>query len=312
MSFPFSCPHCELETLVDDDFAGQTGPCAACGKSITVPFLNADQGLADDEVVVGIASRGRKSTFTIVTIVVAAMVSGIMVVGTLMALLFPAVGAVRSAAHRHSCDTNLERIGHALQAYEAEHGTLPPAYIPDENGRPMHSWRVLILPYLDEHTLYSSYDFNQPWDSPQNQALVRKMPSVFACPADPDAKNAFETSYLVVRGAGTMFPGAKPVGTRQAGDELTTTILVAEAPVSGISWLDPRDLFQAEMQFVVNGGFGTEIGSHHEGGANVLMADGMVRFLRDTTAADLIQGMTTASGQEPIPFEVLNDGTDDY
>ena len=187
MPIPFACPNCDLETLVDDEYAGQNGPCASCGKSIVVPYLPPGQPLAEDEVVVGIASRGRQSAWVIGAVVVAALFSGVAMIGIMLALLFPALSTVRAVSQKHSCDSNLTRIGLALQAYETEHGTLPPAYIPGKDGKPMHSWRVLLLPYLEQHGLYNQYDFNAPWDSPQNQALAAKMPAVYACPADADA-----------------------------------------------------------------------------------------------------------------------------
>ena len=312
MPIPFACPHCDLETLVDDEFAGQAGPCASCGKSIAVPYLPLGEPLAEDEVVVGIDSRGRKSIWVIGAVVVAAVFSGVAMIGVMMALLFPAVSTVRAVSQKHACDSNLARIGLALQAYETEHGTLPPAYIADKDGKPMHSWRVLLLPYLEQHSLYHQYDFNSPWDSAQNQALAAKMPAVYACPADSDAGPSDETSYLVVTGAGTLFPGAKPASTSQVRDDLASTIAVVEAPVSGVNWLNPKDLKVDNMLFEINGGFGREVGSFHEGGAHVLMADGTVRFLSDMTPADFVQGMTSRNGNEPIPLDVLEESMNVY
>ena len=68
----------------------------------------------------------------------------------------------------------------AVAMYEEANGPLPP-FVPDENGKPMHSWRVVVLPYAEEVVLYEEYDFSKPWDSPENMAL--EMPNWFACPA---------------------------------------------------------------------------------------------------------------------------------
>ena len=119
--------------------------------------------------------------------------------------------------------------------------------------------------------------------------------------------SADETSYLVISGVGTLFPDAKAARTSQVGDDLASTIAVVEAPVSGINWLNPKDLRVADMLFEINGGFGKEIGSFHKGGAHVLMADGTVRFLDEMTPSDFVQGMTSSSGEEPIPQEILDE-----
>ena len=305
MPIPFACPYCAEETLVEDEFAGQSGPCVTCGKRITVPFVSDGQRFSAGETVTGIPHKGNPTARSILLIVVGAVLATVSMLSAVVLLLFPAVGAARSLAHRHGCDANLRRIGEALLSYEAEHGTLPPAYIPDETGAPMHSWRVLLLPHLGEHGLYNEYDFNQPWDSQHNQRFAKRMPEVFACPADPDAKGLGETNYMVIVGPRTLFPDGKAMSTADVGDELITTITVAEVPVFGVNWLEPKDLDVRKMQYVVNGGFGQEIGSYHDRGAHVLMADGSIRFIREELPSDYVQGMTTINGGEPIPWEML-------
>ena len=91
----------------------------------------------------------------------------------------------------------------------------------------------------------------------------------------------------------------------RAQDDLTTSILVVETQVTGVTWLNPRDLKADRMQYVVNGDLGQEMGSHHFEGAHVLLADATVRFLEDATPADYVEGMATMSGNEPIPWDML-------
>jgi len=98
----------------------------------------------------------------IVLLVFGGLASVALVATIAFVALFPAIGAARTMVYKRSCESNLVKIGLALRAYEAAHGTLPPAYIPDASGKPMHSWRVLILPYLDEQGLYSRYDLTSP------------------------------------------------------------------------------------------------------------------------------------------------------
>ena len=121
-------------------------------------------------------------------------------VGLLMLVSLPALFAWAAAfsrkesATRVHCVNSLKQIALALYSYHDEFGRLPPAYVPDENGRPKHSWRVLILPHLlkndapgsDEmKRIYASYDFSEPWDGPHNRQLARRMPLVYGCGADP-------------------------------------------------------------------------------------------------------------------------------
>src|SRR4051812_11083639 len=64
------------------------------------------------------------------------------------------------------CDGQMRQIALAMRSYQADYGCLPPAYIADAQGKPMHSWRVLLLPYLDQAGLYDAYNFGEPWDGP--------------------------------------------------------------------------------------------------------------------------------------------------
>jgi len=280
MPIHFSCPHCGLETLVDDEYAGQSGPCASCGKLIRIPFESSAGGTA---TAVRVYTQRRKTpVLTIVMLVLGGIAAAVLAISIALVILFPAYTAARTIAQQRSCRANLVQIGMALRAYEADHGTLPPAFIPDANGKPMHSWRVLILPYLDgEQGLYDRYDFNEPWDGPNNSQLTMLMPDVYACPADPDARSMGETSYMVIRGAETLFPDSDATSINQVQDDPAATILVVETPVTGVTWLEPRDMKAERMQFVVNGGFDQEMGSHHDQGAHVLMVDGTVHFLKD-------------------------------
>jgi len=297
MPIPFTCPHCGATTVVADQYAGQTGPCAQCGEPITVPLLAS--GAAVDASLAPPARSG--SRWPVILLVAGGLgMAGICGVGILIALLLPAVQAARQAAYRAQCQNNLKRIGLAMLNYEATYGTLPPAYIPDENGQPMHSWRVLILPYLDEEALYAQYDFNEPWDGPNNRLLAERMPDVFRCPTDPDALTS-QTSYLAVTGKGTAMPGSEPVLLRDITDGLSATILVAEARESGVQWTEPVDLDVETMKpFVVNQPGG--ISSYHPGGANVLLGDGSVQFFNEDTTPETLRGMTTINGGKETAY----------
>jgi len=305
MPIPFACPYCQEQTLVEDEFTGQSGPCVKCGKSITVPYIRPDEQFAENEIVTGLVHRRVSSAKTVILLTVGAVLAGAAAIGLVVAFLFPALGMARSFAHSHNCDQNLKRIGLALQAYELDHGTLPPAFIPGPDGKPMHSWRVLLLPYLEEDGVYSNYNFAEPWDSPANQQLATRMPRVYACPADPDSLALGESNYMVVVGPETMFPGSTSRSTDSIEDDLSSTMMVVEVPIFGSNWLKPDDLKVEQMQFSINAGLGKDIGGYHTDGAHVLMADGDVKFINDLLPSDFVEGMTTVNGGELIPWDAV-------
>ena len=103
----------------------------------------------------------------------------------LVAMLMPGVRSSPSPK-RERCVNNMKDLALAILNYETKHGHFPPAYTADASGKPLHSWRVLILPFLGQEDLYKQYDFTEPWNGPHNSRLVKKCPKVFQCPS---AKN---------------------------------------------------------------------------------------------------------------------------
>ncbi len=214
----------------------------------------------------------------------------------LIALLLPTVQSGRDSGHHSACCNHLKQIALALHAYHQANGCFPPAYVADKNGKPMHSWRVLILPFLEEAPLYKTYNFNEPWDGPNNKKLLASRPRVYACPSDSDAytPSAAQTSYVAVVGPNAAWAGAKSRSLRSAdfgGQASHQTVMVVETADSGVAWTDPRDLSLDAIG--TNGGksSGLSVSSHHgrvksfffvyehTAGANVAIVDGSVWWL---------------------------------
>jgi hypothetical protein len=204
----------------------------------------------------------------------------------LVALLAPFMASAREAARRMMCSSNMKAIVMALLNYEVEYRCFPPAYIADKNGKPMHSWRVLILPYLENDPLYKVYNFNEPWDGPNNKKLLAARPDLFACWSDSNAHSprATSTNYVAVVGSRTAWPGAKP--GKRAGDS-SSTIMVVEVADADIQWTAPRDLDIDSLR-AVSPSCMTVSSKHYSGhefftysppGVNVALADGSVCFL---------------------------------
>ncbi len=104
----------------------------------------------------------------------------------LAALLLPAMNAAHDSFYRAHCIHCLFDISMALDTYHQVNGCYPPAYIADKDGKPMHSWRVLILPYLLGGGAHLQYRFDEPWNGPNNKKLLPQRPYDYACPDDEE------------------------------------------------------------------------------------------------------------------------------
>jgi hypothetical protein len=293
MPIQFTCPHCGTKSQVAEQYAGQSGPCAACGKPVTIPYAGGGGGGAAAGAAAGVGVG-----VMIVGVLAAVAVVGVCIIGILVALLLPAVQASREAARRMSCANNLKQIALAFQNYHDVHQCFPPAYIPDKDGKPMHSWRVLILPYVEASNLHSKYNFDEPWDSPNNLRLADQMPQFFRCPSDPAMSNT--TDYMVIVGKETVFDGGKAARMSDIRDGTSNTILVIEVKGAGVKWTEPKDIDFASSAFVTSGGPPGDMGSNHPGGAQAALCDGSVRFLGKQTPPGTIRAMATKSGNEPV------------
>ncbi len=136
---------------------------------------------------------------------------------------------------------DLRNVGLALIHYHQVHGTYPPAYIADANGKPMHSWRVLLLPYLGEQGVYDAYDFSEPWDGPNNSKLHSA--NVFPyCDRYGNDVTPGMTRYVAIVGKQTMWPPGKAADEMRAGDDAANTLQIVIDPETQVCWCEPRDL----------------------------------------------------------------------
>jgi len=242
----------------------------------------------------------RKTSVTVLLVIIALCLLGFCVMSSVLAALFlPAVQAAREAARRNACTNNLKQIAIAMMGYHDTYGTLPPAYIEDSSGKPMHSWRVLLLPYLGESTLHHQYDFREPWDGPHNRQLVDKMPDVYRCPSAEDGQGS---NYLVVVSELTAFPGpvGMPLANIKAADGTANTVMVVESERGNTNWLEPRDLSLAEALKPIDEDL-TAISSGHARGVNVAFCDGHIRFLpADIFRPNEMRSLLTMSGGEKL------------
>ncbi len=130
--------------------------------------------------------------------------------GILVALLLPAVQAAREAARRAQCTNNMKQIMLAMHNYHSANNSLP-RDITDKNGKPLLSWRVAILPYIEQNELYQKFKQDEPWDSPHNKELLKEMPIPFKCPSLGKTV-PFTTTYCGFMGPGAIFETGQDIG----------------------------------------------------------------------------------------------------
>ena len=232
----------------------------------------------------------------------------------LIALLLPAGSWAREAARRAQCNSNMKQIVVGLHNYHDANGRFPPAYVAGPDGTPWHSWRVLILPYVEQKPLYDQYDFGEPWNGPNNRKLAGKRPRGYGCPSDPGQLGSPTTNYAAVVGARAAWAGSEP---RKLDDfrDPGSTILFVEAAGSGIHWMEPRDLSFDEARTGVHPPGPGRIASHHvidhgyfyhdEPGANVAIADGSIRVLPQRIPEATLTALLMIDADEPIDLDRL-------
>jgi prepilin-type processing-associated H-X9-DG protein len=296
MSIRFSCPHCGLQTEVAEQYVGQSGPCRQCGKTITVPAQG--PGLWPLSHEMAAPPKRKMSTGMLILIVFACAIPVLLFCGGILAaLLLPAIQAAREAARQTACKNNLKQIGVAMQNYCDAHKTYPPAYTTDKNGKPLHSWRVLLLPYLGEEVLYKKFRLDEPWDSPHNQALALRMPQVYRCMSDLAPPGV--TSYAMLVGPHAISDGPNGRKSSDIIDGLSNTVMVVEASGAGINWMEPRDV---DVQQIDSATILQSVGieSRHAGRLNALYSDGSVQSIPKDTLPENFKPFTTIDGGEPV------------
>jgi len=292
MPILFTCPHCGSRTNVDDRYVGQTGPCFHCGRTITVPGPAQASEVASEPPLPSASTGG---------CLLAGAVAGVL----LLIVLFSGTFLVKwpempSHPRLTTCSNNLNKIYQALLDYQKVHGSLPPAYTVDDDGRPLHSWRVLLLPHLGEEALYRQIRLDEPWNSSHNLVAANRMPKVYQCPEHPFLA-CDETSYVVVVGAHTMFPFSQGRCLPNVKDALERTILLVEQR-SGVKWMEPTDLDFDTMSFAINNAKESSLGSFHPGNANVLFCDGTVKALSNRLSPVIVQQLLEVDDGEPEKF----------
>lgn len=222
--------------------------------------------------------------------------------------LLYAVVADRIAYRRTRSAENLKRIGIASRTYLDRHDKMP-ATIRSGEGTPLLSWRVAILPFLQEQGLHGEFHLDEPWDSPHNKTLLDRMPAVFALPGSPAVPG--ETFYRSFSGPHTMYDPADADGAGRVTftDGAESTLAVVEAR-RAVPWTCPENEIPIDGEGerasdILRG----QLGGHFPGGFHALFVDGRVKFLPETINARTLKSLITRNGRDIIVHDDTSLGT---
>ena len=220
-----------------------------------------------------------------------------------LTLLLPLISVARETARRMQCANNMKQLALMMHYYHDVYKAYPPAYTVDESGKPLHSWRVLLLPYMYQQKLYDEIHHDEPWDSEYNQQFHSRMPSVFRCPSDKasgaraflqkrypnmDREN-LNCNYSVIVGEQTMFPGSQSIKNSDIA-ATSNTIMIIER-LYPVCWMDPTHeiTYEDALRGVNASIYGP--GSAHNGGCMAAVADGCERYISETITPEQFKAM---------------------
>ena len=214
-------------------------------------------------------------------------------------VLQPAIEQVEQRLRFQQATNNLKQIGIAMHGYADGHKHFPPAAIYDDAGKPLLSWRVAVLPYLDQEALFKEFHLDEPWDSEHNARLIDRMPEVYRSPGERDLP-AGRTTYLVPVGEKTLFHGREGTRFQDITDGTSNTLLAVEADnARAVVWTKPDDwTIDAE-------GPAAELASPYQNHLLVLLCDGAVLALKWPFEADALNRLVTYNGGEVLDISAL-------
>jgi hypothetical protein len=230
-----------------------------------------------------------------------------------------AISRVRMAAARTTSQNNLKQLGLAFHSHFDVYRRLPPATVYGKDGRPLYSWRVLVLPFVEQQALYQQFNKNEAWDSPGNMPLLKQMPPVFAHPSYPEEAKQGLTRYQVFVGPAGEQPRpmfiTQPINLMALNnlgmpnlfetqgatlplfgvvDGLSNTIMLAEA-AEPVPWTKAADIYYSSKQPL------PKLCNCFRNGTNVLLGDGSVRFIDPSKISErTMRDAITADDGNPL------------
>jgi hypothetical protein len=220
---------------------------------------------------------------------------------------------------------NLRQIALGLLNFDTQYKSYPPGALLGPDGRPWHSWRVMILPMLDGQETFNAYRWDEPWDGPNNSKLLDRMPAVYADPAyfalTGKRDENYYTNYVAIRGEGMAFLGLDllfdgkelPKNFISAGrtldqfrDGTDKTLMVGHVGLERkIPWMKPEDILVTDKlpRLGRPGSFDLLPYKTDQGAvAPFLRADGMALGIRETIEERMLHSLLTIAGGEKVTW----------
>jgi len=246
-----------------------------------------------DEILAGLpVKRSGAYLATNATIPAGPFTSSLTMWGYSAALLLPAVQKVRLAAGRAQSQNNLKQMALAMHNYHDVYGAFPAAAICDKNGKPLLSWRVAILPFIEQDNLYRQFKLDEPWDSEHNKKLASVVVKVYQIPGVSNPADT-KTHYRVFQGKGALFDLKKGPRIADITDGTSNTIMIVEAN-EAVEWTKPEELeFDPDKPL-------PKLGKQSPDGFQAAFADGSVRFIQMKIKEKTLKALITRSGGEII------------
>ncbi len=196
------------------------------------------------------------------------------------------------------CSNNLKMLALAMHNYHDFYKSLPPAYTVDSQGNHLHSWRTLLLPFLEQSALYEKIDLSKPWNDPINvEAIGELVPPVYICPSSKIRK----TVYQVIVDPESAFPGAETVSLQQITDGTSNTFVIVETPADrAVEWMSPNDTDLSGLLSV-----NEKSKLVHTGVFQAAYADGRVTVIPVATKAEMRRSLATIAAGDSLDYDEL-------
>ncbi|MBL8890414.1 MAG: DUF1559 domain-containing protein [Planctomycetaceae bacterium] len=249
---------------------------------MSAPYMNAPMP--------HVAHPNKKSNVLMIVLIILGVLFlvAVCVIGLLIALLLPAVQQARLAARHVHTENTARQIGLALLNYDMMRGELPAAATTDGNSQPLFSWRVEVLPYLEQLPLYDRWSKDQSWNSSANAPISNMHVAVFSTPLCPDSDGTNRTAFVAVVGPDTVINTNGPRKMRSIQDGVSNTAMLLELRASDIAWAEPRDVSVEEAVRLIKN-------CPDSRGLTVVFADGSVSKIEPSVPEDVIVKMFNCS-----------------
>lgn len=240
-------------------------------------------------------SHESRPAFTLIEVIVVVLILGVFV-----ALFFPAVRSSGEAARRSVCKNNLKQIGIAFHNYYETHNFFPPAKTINKEGKELHSWRTLLLPYLEQGSLYEQINLNEPWSTAVNTDLADQQIPSYLCPSVDIPKQ--HTHYKAMLADDSFIrPDSCRALPENAAFSGSSILVTEDNPIDHVPWITPKD---ANLSTLLAIRQAEELA--HKGVFQVVMTDGSVRAMNANISIDELKNLSRFNEEQSASSEKID------